>query len=268
MTNLRPYQKVVIVECDQVIANGKRRPLIVAPTGAGKTVIAAAIIQTAMAQQRRVLVLGHTREIIKQTSLKLSGYQVEHGIIQADLVGDVDQSVQVASIQTLWSRAMRSDRMALPAADVLIIDEAHAGGPPMKEPPAANDNLIDRTIAVWQPRLRLVEWSRDEAPRCRCKATKELSRAARYRTQPMICTRHRCRDRRRFRPPPDPKSRSPGAATSALGAPGKDQLGRQVTSKNSLLRNLPQALIGSNFGSIRRVADEVINDADGVGGGL
>jgi DNA repair protein RadD len=125
MTNLRPYQKVVIVECDQVIANGKGRPLIVAPTGAGKTVIAAAIIQKATAQQRRVLVLGHTREIIKQTSLKLSGYQVEHGIIQADLVGDVDQSVQVASIQTLWSRAMRSDRMALPATDLLVVDEAH-----------------------------------------------------------------------------------------------------------------------------------------------
>jgi DNA repair protein RadD len=125
MTNLRPYQGVVIAECNQIIANGHRRPLIVAPTGAGKTVIAAAIIKAARAEERRVLVLAHTREIIKQTSLKLSGYQVEHGIIQADLVGNADQSVQVASIQTLWSRAMRTDRMALPAADLLIIDEAH-----------------------------------------------------------------------------------------------------------------------------------------------
>ena len=57
--------------------------------------------------------------------VELSGYQVEHGIIQADLVGNVDQSVQVASIQTLWSRAMRTDRMALPATDLLIVDEAH-----------------------------------------------------------------------------------------------------------------------------------------------
>ena len=107
--NLRPYQGIVIAECNQTIANGQRRPLIVAPTGAGKAVIAAAIIKTAVADQRRVLVLGHTREIIKQTSLKLSGYQVEHGIIQADLVGNSNQSVQVASIQTLWSRAMRTD---------------------------------------------------------------------------------------------------------------------------------------------------------------
>jgi DNA repair protein RadD len=125
MTDLRPYQSAVIAECNQIIANGQRRPFIVAPTGAGKTVIAATIIKTAMADHSRVLVLAHTREIIKQTSLKLSGYQVEHGIIQAGLVGDVNRSVQVASIQTLWSRAMRTDRMALPAADLLIIDEAH-----------------------------------------------------------------------------------------------------------------------------------------------
>jgi hypothetical protein len=32
----------------------------------------------------------------------------------------------------------------------------------MKAPPAANDNLIDRTIAVWQPRLRR-QISREEA---------------------------------------------------------------------------------------------------------
>ena len=57
MTDLRPYQSVVIAECNQVIAKGQRRPFIVAPTGAGKTVIAAAIIKTAMAEERRVLVL-------------------------------------------------------------------------------------------------------------------------------------------------------------------------------------------------------------------
>ena len=125
MTSLRPYQSAIVAKCDDVVANGKRRPIVVAPTGAGKTVIAAAMIKTAIAQSRRVLVLGHTREIIKQSSLKLSGYGIEHGIIQAGLVIDLGQSVQVGSIQTLWSRAMRTDRMPLPAADLLIIDEAH-----------------------------------------------------------------------------------------------------------------------------------------------
>jgi ERCC4-related helicase len=39
MTELRTYQKAVISECKRVIANGQRRVMIVAPTGAGKTVI-------------------------------------------------------------------------------------------------------------------------------------------------------------------------------------------------------------------------------------
>jgi hypothetical protein len=62
-------------------------------------------------------------------------------------------------------------------------------------------------------------------------------------------------------------TKSPGAGR-ALGAPGKDQLGRQVSSKNSLLRNIPQAPIGSNLGSRCREADGVVNHADRVRGGL
>ncbi len=49
MIELRPYQNDVIAEIDRVIAEGKRRVLMVAPTGAGKTLIAAAIIQAATA---------------------------------------------------------------------------------------------------------------------------------------------------------------------------------------------------------------------------
>lgn len=48
MTKLRPYQSDVIRRVDDEIAAGCRRILIVAPTGAGKTVIAAAIIRAAL----------------------------------------------------------------------------------------------------------------------------------------------------------------------------------------------------------------------------
>jgi superfamily II DNA or RNA helicase len=43
-SQLRPYQADVIARIDAKIAEGFRRILLVAPTGAGKTVIAAAII--------------------------------------------------------------------------------------------------------------------------------------------------------------------------------------------------------------------------------
>jgi superfamily II DNA or RNA helicase len=45
---LRPYQQDVIARVNAEIAAGKRRILIVAPTGSGKTVIAAAIIAEAV----------------------------------------------------------------------------------------------------------------------------------------------------------------------------------------------------------------------------
>jgi superfamily II DNA or RNA helicase len=72
-----------------------------------------------------VLVLAHTREIIRQTSQKLFSHGVNHGIIQAGFSPRPLENVQVASIQTLWTRAMRLERMDLPPADLLVIDEAH-----------------------------------------------------------------------------------------------------------------------------------------------
>jgi len=125
MMELRPYQLDVIAECHRVIAAGHKRPLIVAPTAAGKTVIAAAIIQDALAKQMSVLVLAHTREIIKQTAAKIVRAQHRARHHPGRLHDEPDEPVQIASIQTLWTRAMRTRRMELPPADLLIIDEAH-----------------------------------------------------------------------------------------------------------------------------------------------
>jgi DNA repair protein RadD len=122
---LRPYQLDVISQCRQRLLSGVSKICLVAPTGAGKTIIAAEIICNAVANGKRVLVMGHTREIIKQISTKLFAHDLVHGVIQAGFMTRPDASVQVASIQTLWARAIRANRMELPSADLLIIDEAH-----------------------------------------------------------------------------------------------------------------------------------------------
>jgi superfamily II DNA or RNA helicase len=70
-------------------------------------------------------VLAHRREIISQTSAKLHALGISHGIIQAGFSPRPLERVQVASIATLYVRAIRGDRMELPDADLIVIDECH-----------------------------------------------------------------------------------------------------------------------------------------------
>jgi superfamily II DNA or RNA helicase len=123
--NLRDYQIKVIEDFQREIAAGKKRIIIVAPTGSGKTIIASAIIKSVIEQRRGVLVVAHRREIIQQTSDKLHANGVPHGIIMAGERDRPLEFVQVASIQTLWSRAVQRENMDLPPAKLLVIDECH-----------------------------------------------------------------------------------------------------------------------------------------------
>ena len=102
-----------------------RHILLVAPTGSGKTVIAAAIVQGAVAKGRRVLFLAHRRELIDQAATKLWDAGIEAGIILAGRPARPEQPVQIASIQTLHARAFRGTAMQAPPADVIVVDEAH-----------------------------------------------------------------------------------------------------------------------------------------------
>jgi DNA repair protein RadD len=74
---------------------------------------------------RPVLVLAHRLEIITQTASKLFGCGIRHGIIKGGFSPRPMERVQVASVQTLWVRAMRSDAITLPPAELLIVDECH-----------------------------------------------------------------------------------------------------------------------------------------------
>ena len=120
---LRPYQIDVIDRLEAQIAMGRRRILLVAPTGAGKTVLASEIISRRV--EEGALVLAHRRELITQTSKKLYDVGIDHGIIQAGFPTRPDVAVQVASVQTLHARAVRTSRIEPPPAGLVIVDEAH-----------------------------------------------------------------------------------------------------------------------------------------------
>lgn len=120
MITFRPYQQTAIDAARAKIAQGVKRVMINAATGAGKTVIAAGIVQRAVSKGKRVLFLAHRRELIEQTVDKLvNGGVLNFGVIMAgSRLNHWSAPVQVASIQTLVRRE-------LPPADLIIVDEAH-----------------------------------------------------------------------------------------------------------------------------------------------
>lgn len=124
MITLRPYQERAIDALRDAYVRGRRAPCLVLPTGGGKTRIAAAIIQAAIARGRRVLFAAHRTELIDQTVAKLADVGVtDVRVIQAARdEGRADAPVIVGSIQTLTT-----DRWVdgIPAVDLAILDECH-----------------------------------------------------------------------------------------------------------------------------------------------
>ena len=117
---LRPYQSQAISDLRLAYRDGARAPLLVMPTGAGKTCVMAEILRALEARGRNAIVLVHRRELIAQTTAKLNLAGVQHGIIAAG-VQSAAAPIQVASVQTLARRLAQIST----APDLVVIDEAH-----------------------------------------------------------------------------------------------------------------------------------------------
>lgn len=118
----RDYQLELIDNVRKCVAAGNRRIVVQSETGSGKTMVMSHITEAAVAKGKSVLILAHMRELVSQTSRKLSQYGVEHGVIMAGELNDKYSPVQVSSKDTLISR-IKAGRMELPKADLVMVDE-------------------------------------------------------------------------------------------------------------------------------------------------
>jgi len=124
MHQLRPYQKESIEKIRNAFKKGKRKVLLVAATGSGKTVIAAEIIRRVVEGDKYCIFICHRRELIMQCSRKLYELGLNHGVIMAGKSPTPNALIQVMSIQTYTARK-ENDDFIIPRADLIIIDEAH-----------------------------------------------------------------------------------------------------------------------------------------------
>lgn len=138
MINLRPYQTDAVNGVRRAYADGRRAPLLVLPTGGGKTTIFSYVTSSAAAKGRCVYLLCHRAELVKQIAATLARFGCHHQVIAPGPIirqCQVEQfkahgrtyvkagtQVLVASVQTLVKRLGNPE---LPQPDIIVVDEAH-----------------------------------------------------------------------------------------------------------------------------------------------
>ncbi len=139
---LYDYQNQIIQEIAESYRQGKKRPLVVLPTGGGKTVIFCELISRSVAKMGGfVSVLVHRQELAEQTVKTLSKMGVSSAMVTAKGTEELSESGEfivshkqvkrgfsafVVMVETLHSRRARETYKALiESPNFIIVDEFH-----------------------------------------------------------------------------------------------------------------------------------------------
>ncbi|MGM0215439.1 DEAD/DEAH box helicase [Enterococcus sp. AZ109] len=123
---LRPYQQEAREAIQQEWEGGKRRTLLVLPTGCGKTIVFSKVIEDRVKLGERVLVLAHRGELLDQASDKLeksTGLKTATEKAEETSLGSFFRVV-VGSVQTMM-REKRLKKFPPDFFDTIVVDEAH-----------------------------------------------------------------------------------------------------------------------------------------------
>lgn len=130
---LRPYQTEAVDRVESAWQRGRRAPLLAAPTGSGKTIIACELIRRARDRGWRVLFLAPRRELIDQAFDELVDAGLDINVVMA---GDTRRNdfagVTIASVDTLHARKVRAGEYPILAPDLIVVDEAHLFVTPLR----------------------------------------------------------------------------------------------------------------------------------------
>lgn len=137
---LRDYQREAIDAVFAAWSGGMKRPAVVLPTGAGKTVVFSTLVKEWRSRHAmlghhstgtRVIILAHRDELVDQAISKLRAVLPEDVSVGKVEAGDnqVGADVMVCSVQTLASAKRRDNLTALDkhygSVGLIITDECH-----------------------------------------------------------------------------------------------------------------------------------------------
>jgi DNA repair protein RadD len=122
---LRDYQRAAIDGVYKFFEEAEGNPLVVVPTGGGKSVIAARFIQEVCEtwSEERILVVTHVKELIAQNHAALLRCwpDAPAGIYSAGLNRrDTSARIMFCGVQSIYSRVAQLGHF-----DIVIVDEAH-----------------------------------------------------------------------------------------------------------------------------------------------
>jgi DNA repair protein RadD len=117
---LRDYQEAILGKLRQAFIEGHKSVVLVAPTGAGKTEMAMALLGAAADKGNRAAMILDRIVLCNQTSARLDSYGMDHGVMQSGHWRfRPHERIQVCSAQTLEKRG------SMPGMKLLIVDECH-----------------------------------------------------------------------------------------------------------------------------------------------
>ena len=127
MINLREYQNNAVSKMRKSISEGKRRLILCAPTGAGKTIIFCYMASQAMRKSKKVLIVTDRIELLKQAGGSLEKFNLKPIEIKAgNELKSLEGTLYVAMAQTLHRRVKKPMYQSwINELDLIILDEAH-----------------------------------------------------------------------------------------------------------------------------------------------
>jgi superfamily II DNA or RNA helicase len=143
--NLWGFQQNLITRLRQSLVSRFRAPLLVSPTGSGKTVMFAYLTKKLTANGYRTVILAHRKELLAQISSTLRMFHVKHSLIAPSVDYNDEHLVHVASV---FSVVRRLHIVKCP--DFVIIDEAHH---------CVSGSTWNKTLDMWasiNPKLRVI----------------------------------------------------------------------------------------------------------------